>query len=321
MEEKWTWWKHGVIYQIYPRSFYDSNGDGVGDIPGIIEKLDYLEELGIDGIWISPVNISPMYDFGYDISDYYNIDPVFGTLDDFKKLVRESHKRGIRIIMDLVLNHTSHLHPWFMESRSSVDNPKRDWYIWRPGNEKKPPNNWESAFSGTAWKFDGITGEYYLHSFLEEQPDLNWENRDMKKEMFRMVRYWLDLGVDGFRLDVVNFLIKDKYFRNNPRRIISGIFRNHKYGRNRPGVHELMREFREILDSYDEKMAVGEVFNLPPSPGMSADFLGNGTDELHLAFDFSLMYRMWNARSFYKTIRRWMKTIPGWLGLPCPLQP
>jgi alpha-glucosidase len=205
MGEKRLWWKHGVIYQIYPRSFYDSNGDGVGDIPGIIEKLDYLADLGIDAIWLSPVNSSPMHDFGYDVSDYREIDPVFGTKKDFKRLISEAHGRNIRIIMDMVLNHTSYLHPWFIESRGSRDSAKRDWFIWRDGKNGRPPTNWMSAFYGSAWEWDERTGQYYLHSFLREQPDVNWRNPGLKAAMFDVLRYWLDRGVDGFRLDVVNW--------------------------------------------------------------------------------------------------------------------
>ena len=171
---EWNWWKHGVVYQIYPRSFFDSNGDGIGDLRGIIQKLDYLSWLGIDAMWLSPINNSPMHDFGYDISDYRSIDPLFGTLHDFDELLREAHNRGIHIILDLVINHTSHLHPWFIESRSSRSNSKRSWYIWRDGKMGKPPNNWRSSFGGSAWEFDELTQQYYLHSILKEQPDLNW---------------------------------------------------------------------------------------------------------------------------------------------------
>src|SRR5271157_6072157 len=228
------WWKHGIIYQIYPRSFYDSNGDGIGDIPGIIKKLDYLVSLGIDGIWLSPINRSPMHDFGYDISDYYEIDQIFGTNEDFLQLIEEAHKRGIRIIMDLVLNHTSHLHPWFLSSRSSRSNPKRNWYIWRDGFRNKPPNNWLSVFGGSAWKWDELTSQYYLHTFLEEQPDVNWRNEELRNAMFSMIKYWLDKGVDGFRLDVVNWLVKDSRFRNNPEILGQTFLQRHKYDRNRP---------------------------------------------------------------------------------------
>ncbi|HMY70042.1 MAG TPA: alpha-amylase family glycosyl hydrolase, partial [Leptospiraceae bacterium] len=188
------------MYQIYPRSFYDTNGDGIGDIQGIIEKLDYLTDLGVDALWISPVYPSPMFDFGYDISDYEGIDPVFGDLETFRKLLKEAHSRGIKIIMDLVINHTSHLHPWFLESRSSKESRKRDWYIWKDKVEGKEPNNWMAAFGGKAWEWDEKTEQYYYHAFTVEQPDLNWRNPEVKNAVFKMIRFWLDMGVDGFRL-------------------------------------------------------------------------------------------------------------------------
>ncbi len=309
------WWKTGVIYQIYPRSFYDSNDDGIGDIKGITLKLDYLSWLGIDALWLSPVNVSPMYDFGYDISDYYDIDQCYGSFDDFTELVDKAHAHGIKIIMDLVINHTSHLHKWFVESRSSKDNRRRAWYIWHPGKNGKAPNNWRSAFGGSAWEFDSHTGEYYLHSFLKEQPDLNWRNSEMRKSIFKMMRHWLDMGVDGFRLDVVNWFVKDDRLRSNPFTIKPLDPEKHKYDRNRPEVHDYIRELRSVVDEYDARMTVGEVFTLPPgNPELSASFLGNGTDELHLAFDFSIMYRFWSARSFYKCIKKWSAAIPekGW---------
>ncbi len=317
MTEPWLWWKHGVIYQIYPRSFYDSNGDGVGDIPGIIEKLDYITALGVDAIWLSPVNASPMRDCGYDISDYYRIDPVFGTEADFRRLINKAHARGLRIVMDMVMNHTSHLHPWFLSSRTTRKSPKRDWYIWHDGHRNRPPNNWQSIFGGSAWMWDEHTLQYFLHSFLEEQPDLNWRNKELRAAMYGMLRYWLDLGVDGFRLDVVNWFIKDGRFRNNP--AIPGVpmLQKHIHDRNRPEMHDIMKEIRQVLDQYDERMAVGEVFTMPPgNPSLSASCLGDGADELHMAFDFSLMYRPWNARSYYRCLRRWDRSIPkeGW---PC----
>ncbi len=311
------WWKRGVIYQVYPRSFYDSNGDGVGDIPGIIEKLDYLSWLGVDAVWLSPVNPSPMYDFGYDISDYYDIDTCYGTLNDFDRLIAGAHSRGIKIIMDLVVNHTSHLHKWFIESRSSRDNRRRNWYIWHDPVNGKAPNNWKSAFGGSAWEWDPRTEQYYLHSFLKEQPDLNWRNPDMRKSIHKMMRFWLNRGVDGFRLDVVNWFVKDDKFRSNPFTIKPLDPEKHKYDRNRPEVHEYLRELRSAADEYDARMTVGEVFTLPPgNPELAASFMGNGTDELHMAFDFSIMYRLWSARRFYSCIRNWYRAMPenGW---PC----
>lgn len=322
-KKDYTWWKHGVIYQIYPRSFNDSDGDGIGDIPGIIEKLDYLADLGIDGIWLSPINLSPMFDFGYDISDYRSIDPAFGTIDDFKKLIAEAHRRNIHIIMDLVINHSSHLHPWFIESRSDRESPKRDWYIWHEGTEGKYPNNWMAAFGGHAWEWDRHTEQYYLHLFLKEQPDLNWRNPELKKAVFQDIRFWLDLGVDGFRLDVINYIVKDREFRSNPYWIHKTNPRRHDmqrhdYDRNRPETHEILRELRKLMDEYGETMTVGEIY---PNEGImepetSASYLGNGHDELHLAFDFSPVYTKFKAGDFKNILSRWYDTIPaeGW---PC----
>ena len=300
------WWSEAVIYQIYPRSFQDSNGDGVGDLPGITRRLDYLQDLGIDAIWLSPIFKSPMHDFGYDISDYREIDPVFGTKEDFRELLSEAGRRGIRIILDGVFNHTSHLHPWFMESRSSTRNPKRDWYIWR---QKR--NNWLSIFGGGAWEKDAVTGEYYLHSFLKEQPDLNWRNPEVKAAVFEELKYWLDLGVAGFRFDVINFFFKDAQFRNNP----FGLgptprpydWQRHIYDRNRPELHELLGELRELLDGYDAMM-VGEVFSETPDAQLAASCLGRG-DELHLSFDFSLMYTKWSADAFRERLRGYHEKI------------
>jgi alpha-glucosidase len=313
---EWIWWKHGVVYQLYPRSFYDSNGDGVGDLRGIIQKLDYLSWLGVDALWLSPINNSPMHDFGYDISDYRSIDPLFGTLHDFDELQREAHHRGIHIILDLVINHTSHLHPWFVESRSSINNSKRNWYIWRDGKKGKPPNNWRSSFGGSAWEFDEATQQYYLHSFLREQPDLNWRNPELKEAVFNDARFWLDRGVDGFRLDVVNWFTKDIHFRDNPLRFFSSLLQKHHFDRNRPDNHIIMKELRSLVDAYDKRMTVGEVFSFPPGdPHLSASYLGEN-DELHLAFDFSFIYRPWSARFFYKVISRWQKALRG-RGWPC----
>src|SRR5690606_27568671 len=214
---EFLWWQYGIIYQIYPRSFQDSNDDGVGDLQGIISWLDYLKWLGVSAIWISPVYPSPMADFGYDISDYENIHPLFGSLDDLDQPVREAHARGMKLILDFVPNHTSDQHPWFGESRSSRDNPKRDWYIWRDASEDGgPPNNWLAAFGGTAWEWDEHTQQYYYHAFLKEQPDLNWRNPDVQSAMIGVMRFWLDRGIDGFRVDVMWHMIKDDAFKDNP---------------------------------------------------------------------------------------------------------
>ncbi|MCW7505786.1 glycoside hydrolase family 13 protein [Leptospira paudalimensis] len=307
-----AWWKEAVIYQIYPRSFQDSNGDGIGDLEGIIQRLDYLagskDSLGIDAIWFSPVYPSPMFDFGYDISDYEEIDPVFGDIQTFKRLLKEAHKRGIRIIMDLVVNHTSHLHPWFIESRSSVNSPKRDWYIWKQANHNGPPNNWLGAFGGSGWEYDKRTGEYYFHSFLKEQPDLNWRNPDVEDAIFRMMKYWLDMGVDGFRLDVVNLYVKDEFFRNNASYFMKGPRpydkQVHTYDRDRPEMHGILRRMRKLLDSYSEKrMFVGEIMqDFPGNVLLPATYCGRN-DELHLAFNFMFLFSPWKAERFYQIVK------------------
>lgn len=313
----WTWWKHGTVYHVYVRSFYDSNGDGIGDIPGLIEKLDYFSWLGVDAILLSPVNTSPMHDFGYDICDYRGIDPVFGTFEDFLRLIDEAHVRNIRVIMDVALNHTSYLHPWFVESSSSRDNPKRDWYIWRDPVKGGPPNNWRSAFLGSAWEWHQPTEQYYLHTFLKEQPDVNWRNPDLADAMLNELRFWLDRGVDGFRLDVANYFVKDKLLRSNPFSFNPISNQVEKYNKNRPETHAIMRNLRRLVDSFENRMLVGEIFSYPPGDSeLSASYLGMGNDELHLAFDFSLLYRRWNARKFYKCIKNWFAVLPdsGW---PC----
>ncbi len=311
------WWKRGVIYHIYVRSFADSNNDGIGDIPGIIQKLPYLTDLGIEAIWLSPVFASPDIDFGYDVSDYLDINPDFGTLDDFHQLIGEAHSRGIRVIMDLVLNHTSEQHPWFSESRSSRTNSKRDWYIWKDGREGKPPNNWMAASGGSAWKFDTATQAYYLHSFFPEQPDLNWRNPDVTDAFFGIVQYWLDLGVDGFRLDVINFIIKDKKFRNNPNFLIFPGLQQHLYTRNRGRSYKIVKKLRQLIDQYEDRMTVGEIYMNPPgNPAMAASYLGKDDNSLNLAFDFSLIFKAWNAKQYFKSITSWQQQIPqhGW---PC----
>src|SRR6266478_7023295 len=211
------WWWHGIFYQIYPRSFQDTNADGVGDIAGLIERLPYLQSLGVDAIWLSPIFPSPMADFGYDIADYTGIDPLFGTMADFDALVNAAHGSGLKVILDLVPNHTSDQHPWFVESRDSRDNPKRDWYIWRdPAADGGPPNNWLSECGGSAWQYDATTRQYYYHAFLAQQPDLNWRKPQVRRAIHNVMRFWLRKGVDGFRVDVIWHLIKDAEFRDNP---------------------------------------------------------------------------------------------------------
>lgn len=313
-----SWWKEAVFYQIYPRSFYDSDGDGIGDINGIIQKLDYLngtpDSLGIDAIWLSPIYPSPMVDGGYDITNYQDINPIFGSLDTFKLLLKESHKRNIKIIMDLVINHTSKKHPWFIESSSSRENPKSDWYIWKNSVNGKPPNKWLSAFGGSAWEFDDQRDQYYLHSFSREMPDLNWRNVEVQEIIFGYIKFWLELGVDGFRLDVVNYYVKDIEFRNNPKYFFKSLraydCQVHIYDRNRPETHDILKAFRKLLDLYPDRVAIGEVFQPPPgTPKLPAKFYGENNDELHLNFDFSFMYCKWNPTQFMNCVVAWEKAL------------
>jgi alpha-glucosidase len=310
------WWRDGVVYQIYPRSFLDTNGDGIGDLRGVIRQLDYLNDgteqsLGVDAIWLSPVYPSPMYDFGYDVSDYTAISPEFGTMEDFQELVREAHLRGIRVILDLVMNHCSTAHPWFAEARASRQSEKRDWFIWhdgKPGGRPRPPNNWLATFGGRAWAWEPGTQQFYLHSFLAEQPDVNWRNPALKQAMKDMMRFWLDLGVDGFRLDVVNWFLKDRALRDNPRKI-GGLRpydrQQHLFDRNQPETLELTREIRALVDSYPDRMTVGEVFVEPPGdPALPAQYYAHG-EGLHMAFNFAFLYCKWGAEHFSGAVARW----------------
>jgi alpha-glucosidase len=286
------WWKHAVIYEIYPRSFQDSNRDGVGDINGITSRLDYIRDLGIDAIWISPMYPSPLIDFGYDISDYTAIDPLYGTLADFDHLVSEAKKRNIRVIMDFVPNHTSDQHPWFKESRSSRTSPKRDWYIWHDGNAMgQPPNNWQSWFGHSAWKLDPVTNQYYYHHFYTEQPDLNWRNPQVRKAMYDAMRFWLDRGVAGFRIDAVSRLFEDPNLHDDP--ILPG--KNaygdpniaHKYTDNLPEVHEVLREMRKIVDAYPgNPVMISEADE--PNIAELTKMYGAKNDEVQLPMDFQI---------------------------------
>ncbi|RYZ49212.1 MAG: alpha-amylase, partial [Sphingobacteriales bacterium] len=261
------WWQSGVFYQIYPRSFHDSNGDGIGDLKGICSRLDYLRWLGVTAIWVSPFYPSPMKDFGYDVADYTGIDPLFGTMDDFDALLAAVHERGLKLILDFVPNHTSDQHPWFLESRSSRDNPKRDWYIWKdPAEDGGPPNNWLAMFGGTAWEWDEATGQYYYHAFLKEQPDLNWRNPQVIQAMLEAMDFWLRKGVDGFRVDVMWHMIKDAAFRDNPanpdyqpwQATYEQLFP--VYSTDQPEVHEVVRAMRALLDSHQDRMMIGEIY-------------------------------------------------------------
>jgi alpha-glucosidase len=293
------WWQSAVVYQIYPRSFQDSNGDGIGDLAGISQRIDYLEWLGIDAVWISPFFPSPMADFGYDISDYVGIDPMFGTLADFDRLVAALHARNIRVILDFVPNHTSDQHPWFQESRRSRDSPKRDWYIWRdPKPDGGPPNNWISMATGrNAWEFDPATGQYYLHSFLVSQPDLDWRNPAVRQAMHDALRFWLARGVDGFRVDMLWYLAKDPEFRDNP---INPDFREsdppfkrliQRYNADQPAILEIVTELRRVLDEYPgDRLLVGEL-SLPLPRLMS--YYGPNLSAVHLPFNFALLWAAW----------------------------
>ena len=300
--QKMKWWQEAVFYQIYPRSFADGNGDGMGDLEGMISKLDYLKELGIDAIWLSPHYPSPFIDCGYDISDYCGVAPEYGTLEQFKQFLDGAHERGIRLVLDLVLNHTSDEHPWFIESRSSISNPKRDWYVWKEGKEGNPPNNWFSAFGGSAWQYDELTRAFYYHYFFKEQADLNWHNPEVREALFNAARFWLDMGVDGFRLDAVGTIFeKEGYPDNREGMSQEELFRmaNHvnvpeedpevmkywlemfQYQVDQPEVHTVMRELRAVIDEYEDRVLIGETDDV--------SFYGRKDDELHLVFNFPLM--------------------------------
>ncbi len=293
------WWQTGIVYQIYPRSFQDTNGDGIGDLPGIIQRLDYLRWLGIDALWISPIYPSPMADFGYDISDYRDIHPMFGTLTDMDELIAAAHARDLRVLLDFVPGHTSDQHPWFLESRSARDNPKRDWYIWHDGKpDGGSPNNWLSRFDGkSGWEWDERTGQYYLHSFLAEQPDLNWRNPEVRAAMFDVMRFWLDRGIDGFRVDVVYRVMKDPQLRDNPpdpdwregmdpgRRLLE------KYNKDTPDAHEFNRWLRAVTDEYEDRVLIGEI-----NVGLEklVTYYGRN-DEIHLPQNVNLHDTPWEA--------------------------
>ena len=312
------WWQDGVVYQVYPRSFQDSDGDGTGDLPGVIQRLDHLVDLGVDAVWLSPFFPSPMADFGYDVSDYCDVDPIFGTLADAERLIHEAHGRRLKVIIDYVPNHTSDQHPWFLESRSSRDNPKRDWYIWRdPGESGGPPNNWDSVFGGPAWTRDEATGQFYLHSFLREQPDLNWRNPEVEQAMMDVLRFWMDRGVDGFRVDVIWKMVKDEQFRDNPlnpdydpNRLFSLKFEQ-IHNENQPEVHDIIRKMRETVDEYDRRVLIGEIYLDFPE---LVSYYGPQLDECHLPFNFSLILNEWKASTVADLITRYEAELPpgGW---------
>jgi alpha-glucosidase len=294
------WWQKGIIYHIYPRSFADSNGDGIGDLNGILQHLDYLADLGIDAIWLSPIYPSPQKDFGYDVANYTDVDPCYGTLADFDRLLQEAHARGIRVILDLVLNHTSDQHPWFLESRSSRTNPKADWYIW----QDRIPNNWQATFGGRAWTYDPQRGQYYLHLFLPEQPDVNWRNPEVRRAMLDVVCFWLDRGVDGFRLDVFNAYFKDAQLRSNPFTPFGWRpfeWQKHLYDIDQPEMFPLLRELRQILEAYPQRYAVGETFL--STAEKAARYCG--PDLLHAAFNFEFTNAPYRPAAFWREVQKW----------------
>jgi alpha-glucosidase len=312
------WWQRGVIYQIYPRSFQDSDGDGVGDLDGIRQRLDYCVRLGVDALWLSPVYPSPMADFGYDVSDYTGIHPLFGSLERFDKLLGEIKDRGLRLILDYVPNHTSDQHPWFRESRSSRDNPRRDWYLWRdPAPGGGPPNNWLSNFGGSAWTRDERTGQYYYHAFLASQPDLNWRNPDVRAAMHDVLRFWLRRGVDGFRVDVLWHLIKDAEFRDNPPnpQYSPGMPPHHSqvplYTTDRPEVQQIVAGLRKVVDEFDDRVLIGEIY-LPVERLVA--YYGADLGGVHLPFNFQLLQSVWNARGIAALIDQYERALPqgGW---------
>ncbi|HTB98699.1 MAG TPA: alpha-amylase family glycosyl hydrolase [Terracidiphilus sp.] len=303
-----SWWKHAVVYQIYPRSFQDSDGDGIGDLNGIRDRLEYLVDLGVDAVWISPIYPSPMADFGYDVADYCGIDGIFGSMQDFDRLLDDAHRLGLKVILDFVPNHTSDQHPWFLQSRSSMDHPKRDWYLWRD-----EPNNWQSHFGGSAWELDAKTRQYYLHEFLKEQPDLNWRNPAVKAAMFDALRFWLRKGVDGFRVDVLWLMIKDDEFRDNPTNPGYKVGQGSRekflpvYDADRPEVHELVAEIRGVLEEFGDRVLIGEIY-LPVPQLMH--YYGQELRGAHLPFNFQLLLCPWTADDLARAINDYVLALP-----------
>jgi alpha-glucosidase len=322
MENKYSWWQKGIVYQIYPRSYQDSNGDGIGDLNGICQRLDHIQSLNVEAIWLSPIFPSPMHDFGYDVSDYVGINPMFGTMADFDALLADIHSRGMKLILDLVPNHSSDEHEWFIESRSSRANPKRDWYIWNdPAPDGGPPNNWLSFFGGPAWTYDEKTEQYYLHQFVNQQPELNYRNPDVLAAMLAVMRFWMDKGVDGFRVDVIWLMLKDEKFRDEPLNPDwDGLHPfdqiQHIRTMNLPGVHDIIKDMRKVLDEYDDRMMVGEIYlpneELVKYYGERGD---NGTfDECHLPFNFQLIQMEWDAQIVRQVVDQYEADLPegGW---------
>ena len=314
MTSNTQWWQKGIIYQVYPRSYQDSNGDGIGDLPGITQRLDYIKSLNVEALWISPIYPSPMHDFGYDVADYVGIHPMFGTMADFDHLLGEAHARGLKVLLDLVPNHTSDEHAWFIESRRSRDNPKRDWYIWRdPAPDGGPPNNWLSFFGGPAWTFDEKTGQYYMHQFVKQQPELNYRNPAVMDALLGSMRFWLDKGVDGFRVDVLWLMLKDDQFRDNPPNPdwdgvvpIGSLLQT--YTADVPGIHDIVRQMRQVLDSYEERMMVGEIYM---EIEKLVTYYGEHLDECHLPFNFHLISSRWEAPIIRQLIETYEANLTG----------
>ncbi|MCE9682529.1 alpha-glucosidase family protein [Halomonas alkalisoli] len=318
MQDNTLWWRGGVIYQIYPRSFMDANGDGIGDLAGITEKLDYVASLGVDGIWLSPFFTSPMLDFGYDVSDYRDVDPMFGTLDDFKALLARAHELGLKVMIDQVISHSSDQHPWFQESRLDRTNPKADWYVWAdPKPDGTPPNNWLSIFGGAAWTFDSRRRQYYLHNFLSSQPDLNFHHPEVRRAQLDNMRFWLELGVDGFRLDTVNFYFHDAKLRDNPP-VPAGeaktlgapdanpyTWQRHVYDLSRPENLDFLRELRALMDEFPGTTTVGEIGDDKPLERM-AEYTA-GVDKLHMAYTFDLLNEPHSAAYIREVLERFQR--------------
>jgi alpha-glucosidase len=316
MPEEHTWWQRGVVYHVYPRSFADADGDGVGDLRGIAGRLEHLAWLGADALWISPFYPSPMKDFGYDVSDHTGVDPLFGTMGDFERLLGEAHGRGLKVVLDFVPNHTSEEHPWFAESRSSRESPKRNWYLWRdPAPGGGPPNNWTSYFGGPAWTYDAATGQYYLNSFDPSQPDLNWREPEVREAVYGAMRFWLDRGVDGFRLDVLWLLVKDELFRDNPENLDwkEGDWPQNRqlrtYSEDRPEVHEIVREMRRLVDEYPgDRVLVGEIY-LPLDRLVA--YYGEDLDGVQMPYNFSLVTaREWGAKEVRALVDAYEAALP-----------
>jgi len=319
-----NWWRGGVIYQVYPRSYQDTTGDGSGDLKGITRRLPHIAALGADAVWLSPFFKSPMADMGYDVSDYRDVDPMFGTLADFDALVAEAHRLGLKIIIDQVLSHTSDRHPWFIESRSSRKNPKADWYVWAdPQDDGTPPNNWLSIFGGSSWEWDAVRKQFYLHNFLASQPDLNFHNPAVQQALLDDVRFWLDRGVDGFRLDTVNFYVHDQKLRSNPPQRLSRKrreietnpyeYQNHIYDKTRPENLDFLRRFRALLDEYDDRASVGEVGDGPRSLKTVAAYTSGG-DKLHMCYTFDLLGPDFSAAHVAKSISAFETRVKnGWI--------